>query len=239
MKIITQLATNNKNRFNGVNPCEFITVHQTGNTSRGSSAQAHANLLKNGHNVTWHYTVDDTNVIQHFNDNVQCWHAGDGRGSGNLKSIGIELCINSDGNYIKTINNGVELIKHLMKKHNIPINKVVQHNYWSGKNCPAQIRQGINGITWNKLIAMVKGGTTTLPVQTNTKLYRVQVGAYANVVNANFIKDKLKKQGFDTFIKKVGNLYKVQVGAYSNKNNALNMLNKLKSLGYQTYLVYN
>lgn len=147
MKINKQLSKN-KNHFKGVNPCKFITIHQTGNTSRGAGAMNHARYINNGSSATWHYTVDDREVVQHFNDNVQCWHSGDGTGKGNTQSIGIELCVNSDGDYMKTIHNAIELVKYLMKKHNIPISNVVQHNKWSGKNCPQLIRSSHKGFSW-------------------------------------------------------------------------------------------
>ena len=142
------------------NKKQYITIHQTGNTSKGANAGAHARLQANGNSrsASWHYQVDDKEIIQSFSDNAQCWHAGDGRGTGNLNSIGIELCINSDGDYKKTLENGAELVRHLMAKYNIPIINVKQHNHWSGKNCPAQIRAGKEGISWNDFLNMVSGG---------------------------------------------------------------------------------
>lgn len=158
MKINKQLS-NNKNHFHGVNPCNFITIHQTGNTRVGANAINHARYINGGSGETWHYTVDDKQVVQHFNDRVQCWHSGDGKGAGNTQSIGIELCVNSDGNYHSTIKNAVDLVKYLMRVHNIPIQNVVQHNRWSGKDCPSQIRKGFKGVTWSGFIDNVKGGS--------------------------------------------------------------------------------
>lgn len=145
------------------NSKKYITIHQTGNTSRGADAQAHANLQSKGNSryASWQYQVDDKGAIQSFDDNAQCFHAGDGRGPGNMSSIGIELCINSDGNYRKTIENGAELVRYLMDKHNIPISNVKQHNHWSGKNCPAQIRANKDGISWADFLNMVRGKTVT------------------------------------------------------------------------------
>ncbi|PWU66593.1 peptidoglycan recognition protein family protein [Gracilibacillus dipsosauri] len=140
------------------NQKKTITVHQTGNTSKGADAKAHAKLqLKgNSRNASWHYQVDNLEVIQSFEDNAQCWHAGDGRGPGNLNSIAVELCINSDGDYKKTLENGAELVRHLMDKYNLSINDVKQHYNWSGKNCPAQIRANKDGISWSDFLNMVK-----------------------------------------------------------------------------------
>ena len=156
MKIIDMTKHNNKNHYNGLNPKKYITIHQTGNTRKGSNAIAHGKLIMNGYHATWHYTVDDKNIVKHFNEDIQCWHCGDGKGKGNTQSIGIELCINEDGDYIKTIKNGVKLVKYLMDKYSIPITNVVQHHYQNGKNYPKQIREGKEGITWNKFIELIK-----------------------------------------------------------------------------------
>ena len=195
VKIVNKIS-NNKNHFTGVNPCKFITIHETGNTSRGSNALNHAKFINNGSKATWHYTVDEDMIAQHFNDNVQCWHAGDCKGKGNTQSIGIEMCINSDGNYLQTINRTVDLVFHLMKKHNIPLENIKQHNFWSGKNCPMLMRSGKNGITWNQFLNKIKNKFN------NNKLYKVQVGAFKNKENANKLKNELINKGYkNTFIK--------------------------------------
>lgn len=158
---ITKRLTNNKNHYSGINSCKYITIHQTGNTSVGANAEAHARFINNGSSETWHYTVDDSKIVQHYNDKVRCWHAGNRQG--NYESIGVELCINSDGNYGKTLDLAVKLINHLMSTHNIPISKVVQHNHWSGKPCPKQLRNSYKGISWNAFIGTVKGGRVIKP----------------------------------------------------------------------------
>ncbi len=143
------------------NLCNYITIHETANTAKGANAQSHANLQSKGNSrlASWHYQVDDKEIIQSFLDNVQCWHAGDGQGKGNMESIGIEICVNSDGNFKNAVQNAAELVKQLMEKHNIPINNVVQHNRWSGKDCPHNLRDGSKGIHWGDFIGLVKGST--------------------------------------------------------------------------------
>lgn len=192
MKIIDMTKHNNKNHYSGLNPKKYITIHQTGNTKKGANAIAHGKLIANGYHATWHYTVDDKNIVKHFNEDVQCWHCGDKKG--NTQSIGIELSVNEDGDYIKTIENAVKLVKYLMEKYSIPITNVVQHNYWSGKDCPKQIREGKEGITWNKFINMIKNQPN------NNVLYKVQVGAFSKKENAIKLSNELKKLGYDNFI---------------------------------------
>lgn len=87
----------------------------------------------------------------------------DGRGPGNLNSIAIELCINSDGDYKKTLENGAELVRHLLDKHNLSINDVKQHNDWYPKNCPAQLRAEKDGISWDDFLRMVEGKSIKPP----------------------------------------------------------------------------
>lgn len=191
---INKMLSNNKNHYTGINQCKYITIHETGNTNEGANALNHAKYINNDSSDTWHYTVDDTQVIQHFNDSVQCWHCGDGKGDGNLNSIGIEMCINSDGNINKTIDNTIELVQYLMNKYNISIDNVVQHYKWSGKNCPSNIRSG-KPITWNTFINKIKNK----PIENNV-FYKVQVGAFSNIDNAINLSNDLKKLGYDNFI---------------------------------------
>lgn len=142
MKIRQQLTTT-RHSAGRKNKKLYITVHQTGNTKPGANAAAHANLQsnKNVRAAAWHWQVDDKEAVQSFTHDWQLWQSGDGaNGNGNLNSIAIEMCVNSDGNYNKAYKNLIKLIKKIMKDEGIPASRVVQHNHWSGKNCPAQIR---------------------------------------------------------------------------------------------------
>lgn len=143
-----QLVTSRAKTSSGTNGRKYITIHETANTSRGANAQAHANLQTNGFSASWHYTVDDKLAIQSFPHNVRCWHSGDGTGSGNFGSIGIEICVNSDGDFGKAVDNAAELVRKIMADEGIPIDNVVQHNRWSGKNCPTNLRNGSKGVNW-------------------------------------------------------------------------------------------
>lgn len=157
--ITKQLVSSRAFVSEGRNPCTFITVHQTGNTTAGANAKAHANLQSRGNarGASWHFQVDDKKIYQSFLESLRCWHAGDGTGAGNFSSIAIEICVNSDGDYVKALKRAAKLVKYLMKKHGIPLKNVVQHNNWSGKNCPAQIRAGQSGITWADFKGLVSG----------------------------------------------------------------------------------
>ncbi|MEG0896476.1 MAG: N-acetylmuramoyl-L-alanine amidase, partial [Ruthenibacterium sp.] len=123
---------------------EYITIHNTANTLKGAGAISHGSYLQDGgasKYVSYHYAVDDKQIVRIIPDNEAAWHAGDGaKGTGNRKSIGIEICENPESNLLNATNNTAELVAHLMKDYGILLGKVVQHNHWSGKNCPNRIR---------------------------------------------------------------------------------------------------
>ena len=143
----------------GTNTRQYITVHETDNTNAGADASAHARLQANGNSrqASWHITVDDTQAIRSFPDTAICWHAGAKapRVSGNPRSIGVEICVNSGSNYRKAVENAAMVVAGLMKENGIPIERVVQHNHWSGKNCPRHLRAGDWGVTWAQFKQMV------------------------------------------------------------------------------------
>lgn len=144
------------NRPGNVMHPTYITIHNTGNSSKGANAEMHARYVKNPATAaSWHYTVDDGDIIyQHLPLNENGWHAGDGgSGTGNRKSIGIEICEHTGINQEKANENAVWLIKKLMKEHNIPIANVVTHNKWSGKNCPRKLLP-----IWSSFIAKITEG---------------------------------------------------------------------------------
>src|SRR6185312_4800829 len=179
---IKQELTTTKNRYGGKNGRKFVVIHQTGNTNKGANAQAHSNLQKNGNvrQASWHWSVDDKEAIQSFSYDVQCWHAGDGStGAGNLNGIAIEICINSDGDYAQAVRNGAKLAARVLKELGLPISALKQHNNFSGKNCPQQIREGRAGINWATFVTLVQ--TELSPkqapaVQATTGTYVVKSG---------------------------------------------------------------
>ena len=159
VKIKKQLISDTRNKLGRSNKRTYITIHETANTSKGANAQAHANLQSNGNSraANWHWQVDDKQAIQSFTHDFSLYHCGDGGGSGNRNSIGIEICVNSDGDYVQAVKNAAALTRKIIAEENIPLSKVVQHNHWSGKNCPTGLRQGREGLNWHKFISLVKG----------------------------------------------------------------------------------
>lgn len=73
------ISKNNTNTRPGIKmDPQWITIHETDNTSKGADAEAHARLQASGNSRTasWHYTVDDHEIWQSIPDNEVAWHAG-------------------------------------------------------------------------------------------------------------------------------------------------------------------
>ncbi|MCL6571775.1 MAG: peptidoglycan-binding protein, partial [Bacillus sp. (in: Bacteria)] len=124
-----------------------------------ADADAHARLQENGNRrqASWHLQIDDKQCIQSIPFNEIALAAGDGKGPGNRTSIHIEICVNSDGDYKKAVAKTAEVTRQLMEQFNISGFNVVQHNKWSGKNCPSIMRSGRKGITWGDFINLISG----------------------------------------------------------------------------------
>lgn len=120
----------------------YVTIHNTANYSAGANAQAHANLQSNGNGgsyTSWHFTVDDHSIFQSLPMSEIAYHAGDGMGMGNGRTVAIEICENADGNYAKAEQNAALLTARILFELGLPADAVKQHHDWSGKNCPQNI----------------------------------------------------------------------------------------------------
>lgn len=73
---------------------------------------------------------------------------------GNGNGIGIETCINQDGNYQHTLNKTAKLVAYLLHKYHLNISSVTQHNNFSGKGCPATIRSSAG--RWEEFLKNVE-----------------------------------------------------------------------------------
>lgn len=134
---------------------EFITIHSTANSN--STAQNERDWLTNPSNTrtaSWHIAVDDKRAIEALPLNEVAWHAGDGKnGTGNTKSISIEIC--ESGDRVKTIMNAVEITAKVLKAKGWGIDRLRRHYDWTGKICP-RIMSSNNWDGWNGFKVMVQ-----------------------------------------------------------------------------------
>jgi N-acetylmuramoyl-L-alanine amidase CwlA len=222
MKIIKDLVPESKYSIK----CPYtmkptrIVVHNTANDASAENEVAY--MKRNNNEVSFHYAVDDIQVIQCIPENRNAWHAGDGgKGKGNREGIAIEICYSKSGGskFTKAEENAVELIVDILKRYNWGIDKVTKHQDYSGKYCPHRTLD----MGWDRFIKKIDAKlnpTTVYRVRKTWKDAASQIGAYQSLDNAK----KACKAGYSVFDSKgkvvytpatikVGSTVKVKNGA--------------------------
>ena len=171
----------------------YITLHNTGlvdvKANNFHRSLKRENALTNGRQASWTFSVDDIEIYQETKINWETWHAGNS--TGNKNSISIEMCMWSNKEkQRKTYENAAALVAKLLKHYGLGLDKVVQHNKWSGKNCPEYLRAGKHGYNWSWFIDRVKAhynGTATTNNNNNSTYpvgeYQKDVIVTADVLN--------------------------------------------------------
>ena len=147
---------------------EFIVVHNTANDATAQNEVAY--MIGNKNQVSFHYAVDDQEVVQGVPINRNTWHAGDGNGEGNRKGISIEICYSKSGGtrFDQAEKNAAHFIATLLRERGWGIEKVKKHQDFRNKYCPHRtLDKG-----WNGFIQMIKSYLNDIPV-TSSSGFRV------------------------------------------------------------------
>lgn len=133
-----------------INRIKYIVIHYVGATG---GAEANCNYYASQYvGASAHYYVGFSGEIwQSVEDKNIAWHCGT-RGKylhpecRNSNSIGIELCVRNKGSkadtsrdwYFEddTVQSAIQLTRELMKKYNVPTDRVIRHYDVTGKICP-------------------------------------------------------------------------------------------------------
>ena len=195
---------------------EFIVVH---NTANDASAQNEVKyMISNNNQVSFHFAVDDKEVVQGLPLDRNAWACGDGaNGKGNRKGIQIEICYSKSGGvrFENAEKNAAKFIAQLLKERGWGVDKVKKHQDFSNKYCPHRtLDKG-----WASFVNMVKDYLNELnkPTQVNqTKTFLVEI--ICNELNI--------RQQADFNSKVVGTVKKGEVFTIVEEKNGLG---KLKS----------
>lgn len=131
---------------------EAITVHNTANDASANNEIAYMN--RNTNQVSFHFAVDDTEVVQGLPLDRNGWHSGDGaNGYGNRKTIGIEICYSKSGGkrFDKAEQLAAKFIAQLLYERKWGIDRVGTHQMRSGKYCPHRTLD----YGWDRFLKMV------------------------------------------------------------------------------------
>lgn len=139
---------------------KYLAIHYTaGATSKAGAARAVKRVFEQ-RSASADFAVDDKEMVQFNPDpqNYYCWAVGDKKAAGamadvtNRNTISIEICSNltkgtsaavpnHSGWYFTeaAIENALKLTRILMRKYNIPKERVIRHYDASGKLCPGLV----------------------------------------------------------------------------------------------------
>lgn len=157
-----------------VDRIQFIVIHYVGATGGAkANCQYYAECNRN---ASAHYYVDfDGSIWQSVEDKDIAWSVGGKKypnTSGgtyhgictNTNSLNVEMCVRKTNNIwhfeLETEKSAIALASMLMKRYNIPIEKVVRHYDVTGKICPEPYVRDKG--RWEWFLEQLKG--ETLPV---------------------------------------------------------------------------
>lgn len=125
-----------------------LVIHWTANTNSGADAIANRNYFENHpqDKVSAHYIVDDRQIVQCVPEDEMAYHVGAKKYTSlalrelgeypNRVTIGIEMCVNSDGDFTKTYMNTVEFAADILKRRGWGVDRLLRHYDITGKDCP-------------------------------------------------------------------------------------------------------
>jgi len=174
----------NRPEFYQIRELKAIVLHWTANLNKGANAKANRDYFNSTQRkASAHFIVDEKEVIQCLPLNEVAYHCGDRnhrilkkdvkkygytkfgfslldekRLTPNFYTIGVEMCVNSDGDFKETLRRTVKLIRYLKSIHgNVPL---VRHYDITGKKCPKHKVHGkwkmIDKIDWKLLLEYCK-----------------------------------------------------------------------------------
>ncbi len=154
MRIIQNLVLPSKYNIKcpySMNP-EFIVVHNTANDASARNEIAY--MISNNNKVSFHYAIDDKEIVQGIPENRNAWHAGDGNGQGNRKGIGIEICYSKSGGkrFEEAEKLAAKFIAYKLDEKNWGVDRVKKHQDFSGKYCPHRTLD----MGWQRFLNMVQ-----------------------------------------------------------------------------------
>lgn len=129
-----------------------VVIHNTANDAPAANEISY--MRYNDLEISFHYAVDDVNIVQGIPENRNVWASGDGHGKGNMEGIHIEICYSKSGGkkFDKAEQNAAEFTASLLKKYGWGIDKVTKHRDYDGKYCPHRtLDRG-----WQRFLSMVK-----------------------------------------------------------------------------------
>lgn len=146
---ITEMLLTNPNARPGtrITP-RGLVIHWTANEGKGANAIANRNYFNRPTTVaSAHYIVCDKQIVRCLPENEMGYHVGAQSykpaalerlsSYPNNCTIGIEMCVNADGDFRTMYRNTLELAADILHRYGWGVDKLWRHYDITGKNCPA------------------------------------------------------------------------------------------------------
>ena len=189
---------------------QHITIHSTGNP-KSTARNERAWLTNPANKVTasWHICVDEKEAVEAIPLNEVAWHTGDGaNGTGNRKSIGIEIC--ESGDRQRTLQNAVKLVAELLKERGWGVDRLRRHYDWNKKICPRIFYDGGKWTTWEQFRQAVQkeltGGGTVTPDKNQPSAWAKEAWEWAKkqgILDGTKPKDPVTREQLAVVLQKV------------------------------------
>jgi N-acetylmuramoyl-L-alanine amidase len=183
VNIIEMLLTNHNRPKYKLIKLKGLVIHWTANTNKSANALANRNYFNTTTvSASAHYVIDDRQIIRCIPDSEVAYHCGANKytalGTGlregtayspNYFTVGIEMCVNQDGDWNKTYQNTVEFSAKFLVDNKLTIDNLYRHYDITGKLCPKMM---IDEKEWKKFkdAVQMKINETTKPVQPKDEL---------------------------------------------------------------------
>ena len=198
-----------------------IVVHNTANDA--SAREEISYMCSNNKEVSFHFAIDDKEVVQGLPLDRNAWHAGDGgEGKGNREGISIEICYSKYGGskFVAAEKLAAKFIAQLLKERNWGIDKVTKHQDYNGKYCPHRTLD----MGWDRFLNMIKSEMEPAKKTTTTsskvkKNDLVKLGSGARYYDGKAMPSWVKKTNWYVF-EVIGD--RAVLGKSADKKNEIN-----------------
>ncbi|QRG68616.1 N-acetylmuramoyl-L-alanine amidase [Brevibacillus choshinensis] len=210
MKIIDMLITNKTARPGTRITPRGLVIHWTANEGKGANAVANRNYFnKHTTEASAHYCVDDKQTVRCLPENEMGYHVGAKSYKPdalkrlstypNNCTIGIEMCVNKDGDFQNMYKNTLELAADILKRYGWGIDHLWRHYDITGKSCPAyfvtdSFAKRFTGLSaeqaWTKFMDDVQKILTGNPqkIQTNVDKVSIEING-VHLPSQGYLKD--------------------------------------------------
>lgn len=212
-----------------------VTIHNTDwiTTASGTTpAEQYTRATVNGNmnDVRVHYYVDNTCAWQNLPHSLSGWHAADGSGNGNRRTIAIECIMSSAYNSVdqKSEDNAARLAAYLLYTYKLGIDRLYTHTHW------LNVRDGRTGTVDQLNVMKHSYKMCPLYILPHWNTFKQKVQNYLNALNTAPAPTPTTSETPATELYRVRKSWAdaaSQIGAFANLENA----KKICKSGYAVF----